>query len=255
MDKFEPIGNRDKRPLYVQIIKVLSKMIETGELPVGSQLPPQWQLAEMLEVSRGSLREAMGYLEEYGVVSREQGRGTFVTASRGPEFQGGIERLEPYRKVAGKAKRKHNVIERNVEIVLPSSDLKKHLEIDSDTELVKVEIIETVDNINTMYLVDYIVDDGEMGTKLISYSSSVLTYLIKDRKPRLSHAKSKILAISADSKVVAKLKIDEGHPILHFEETYYDVVGNMFGVGYTYHLPDHFYFNVIRRIPPYVLEK
>ncbi|HDN58834.1 MAG TPA: GntR family transcriptional regulator [Candidatus Marinimicrobia bacterium] len=249
MEKFESIGNRDKKPIYVQIIRVLTKMIENGDLPVGSQLPPQWQLAEMLEVSRASLREAMGYLEEHGVVSREQGRGTFVTASHGPEFLGGIERLEPFREVAKKANRNHNVVERSVDIVLPSSDLQKHLEIDSDTELVKVEVIEAVDDIHCMYLVDYIVDDDEMSTKLTSYSGSVLTYLVEDRKPRLSHTKSKILAVRADSKVAEKLKIDEGYPVLYFEETYYDVVGNVFGVGYTYHLTDQFYFNVIRRVP------
>jgi len=252
MGRFKPIDNRPKRSLYVQIIEVLSKMIETGELPVGSQLPPQWQLAEMLGVSRASLREAMGYLEEYGVVSREQGRGTFVTSSRGLEFQGGIEMLEPFREVAGKANTKHTVVERIVDTVLPSSDLQKHLEIDSNTELVKVEIIEAVNDIRCMYLFDYIVNDDEMSTKVISYSGSMLTYLIEKREPKLSHTKTKILAVSADSKVAAKLKIDEGDPILHFVESYYDVVGNMFGVGYVYHLTCQFYFTVIRRVPKYL---
>ena len=70
----------------------------------------------------------------------------------------------------------------------------------------------------------------------------------------LSSGTYSILKSSDNITVVsdAKLKINEGDPILHFVESYYDVVGNMFGVGYVYHLTCQFYFTVIRRVPKYL---
>lgn len=56
----------------------IQNMIQTGELPPGSVLPPQRALSERLNVSRGSLREALSVLEAIGMLRTEPRRGTFV---------------------------------------------------------------------------------------------------------------------------------------------------------------------------------
>ena len=45
----------------------------------GSALPPERELAEQFQVSRPSLREAIGNLQARGLVERKQGGGTFVS--------------------------------------------------------------------------------------------------------------------------------------------------------------------------------
>jgi GntR family transcriptional repressor for pyruvate dehydrogenase complex len=56
----------------------LEAMIRTGELEVGSRIPPERVLAQTLGVSRASLREALHELELRGLVERRPGRGTTV---------------------------------------------------------------------------------------------------------------------------------------------------------------------------------
>lgn len=57
---------------------LLTDIVE-GLHPAGTQLPPEAELARQTDVSRLTLREAIKSLQQRGVVSVEQGRGTFVT--------------------------------------------------------------------------------------------------------------------------------------------------------------------------------
>ena len=65
-------------PLYHQLRLALSEKIESGEWKSGYQLPPENALVEEFGVSRATVRQAMQFLENQGLVERIQGRGTFV---------------------------------------------------------------------------------------------------------------------------------------------------------------------------------
>lgn len=73
------------RPQYREIAERLQADILAGEWPLGSRLPPEKQLAESLNVSRFTIREALSLLEDKGLVSRKRRAGTIVTATRLPE--------------------------------------------------------------------------------------------------------------------------------------------------------------------------
>lgn len=54
------------------------EMINTQKLAPGSALPPERTLADLLDVSRPSLREALHILQAQGFVAIKHGQGTFV---------------------------------------------------------------------------------------------------------------------------------------------------------------------------------
>lgn len=56
----------------------LEKLIIDGEIEAGSKLPAERELAEVLGVSRVSIRQALRELEVRGMVDRAPGRGTTV---------------------------------------------------------------------------------------------------------------------------------------------------------------------------------
>lgn len=64
--------------LYQRVVKQVQDIIRDGLLQPGDKLPPERQLAEMLHVSRGSLREAILALESMGLVEPRHGEGTVV---------------------------------------------------------------------------------------------------------------------------------------------------------------------------------
>ena len=66
-------------PLYTQLVGIIKRSISTGALPVGSLLPSEAELCQALGVSRNTVRQAIGELEDEGLVIRKRGRGTFVS--------------------------------------------------------------------------------------------------------------------------------------------------------------------------------
>lgn len=62
------------------VVNGIKHMILNGELRPGERLPVEKELAERLDVSRGSLREGVRALSILGILNTRQGDGTYVTA-------------------------------------------------------------------------------------------------------------------------------------------------------------------------------
>src|SRR5512143_4358908 len=74
-----PSIDRDSyEPAYAQLVNILRYSAATGLLRPGDQLPSESQLCERYGVSPMTVRRAMNSLIDQGVVTAEQGRGTFV---------------------------------------------------------------------------------------------------------------------------------------------------------------------------------
>ena len=72
-------AQEDSRPLYRSLAEELSRRINTGELRPGARLPPERRLAEEHDVSRVTVRHAIGQLVRDGLVEQKRGSGTYVT--------------------------------------------------------------------------------------------------------------------------------------------------------------------------------
>ena len=64
--------------LYVKVAAQLSKLVSDGVILPGSRLPSERELAQKLNVSRPSVREAMIALELSGIVEIRTGSGVYV---------------------------------------------------------------------------------------------------------------------------------------------------------------------------------
>lgn len=68
---------------YRCVIDYFKKKIIDGELRPGEKLPPEREIAEQLNVSRNSVREAIRIMDMTGVITSQQGSGNYITC----EFQ------------------------------------------------------------------------------------------------------------------------------------------------------------------------
>lgn len=69
-----------------QVFKALKDDILSGKIKIGDKLPRQEELAAQFGVSRPVIREAQKKLSSIGLVSSQQGRGTFVCKSESDDL-------------------------------------------------------------------------------------------------------------------------------------------------------------------------
>lgn len=76
--------------LSASVAAQIEEMVASGQLQSGRRLPSERRLAELLGVSRGSVREAITELEVKGLVTRRPGSGTHIQRPSHSLFTGPI---------------------------------------------------------------------------------------------------------------------------------------------------------------------
>lgn len=70
--------SKDKAARYASIYNKILQMIQEGMYPEGSKLQSEPVLAEQMNVSRSTLRQALALLQEDGIIEARRGVGNFV---------------------------------------------------------------------------------------------------------------------------------------------------------------------------------
>src|SRR4051794_32327691 len=63
---------------YIQLATLFRRRIESGEWPLGEQIPTVDKLAGEYGVARATVRQALASLEDEGLIERLRAKGTFV---------------------------------------------------------------------------------------------------------------------------------------------------------------------------------
>lgn len=71
---------------YIQLATLFRRRIESGQWPVGAQIPTIEELAAECGVARATIRQALGLLEADRLVSRFRAKGTFVNQHRSDQL-------------------------------------------------------------------------------------------------------------------------------------------------------------------------
>ena len=77
------VDRTSRTPLHVQLAQQLEAAIQGGDLPVGSRLSNEVDLAEAYGLSRPTVRQAIARLVDQGLLVRKRGVGTQVVGNSG----------------------------------------------------------------------------------------------------------------------------------------------------------------------------
>lgn len=86
------IDFRSGVPIYVQIMDQVKHQVVSGGLKPGDQLPTVRALALELRVNFNTVARAYRLLDEAGIISTQQGRGTYILDTPSPEWTDKLKR-------------------------------------------------------------------------------------------------------------------------------------------------------------------
>lgn len=235
------------KSLTERITKNLRAMITTGNLKLGEKLPSEPELAKVMGVSRNSLREAIGLLENEGFLSRRQGIGTFITESL-PVIRGGIERLRgvvdfireqgytPGSKVTRFA-------------IQPCSEaIAEKLLISSGDEVTVLETTKTASG-HPVAICSDIIPNTYLRSKTDAekMQTSIFEALREIHGIDICFAECDIVPTVADEALASELDVPFGSPILLLESIHYDNLNRRVLFSRSYFPAGKFAFKLIRR--------
>ena len=213
--------------LVQRVANALRAEIASGRLKPGSRLINELALAQSLEISRPTLREAVRILAREGLLNIKHGIGTFV-ADEHRLVWGRLDSIRSFtdliRSVGGRPGDSHLT----VNCVPAAADIAEGLDIPPQTLVAKIDRVRLIDGAPLAVASEYVLlPKGQKDFERIrAFKGGSLYNFVRERcGMTLSRSTVTIAALPADAARAKLLKVRRGTPLLLLREPHFDVNG------------------------------
>ena len=229
-----------------RLYEILSQIIQSKE--PGERLPSEPELSRQLGVSRATLRESMRTFETQGLIHRRQGSGTFVSRPS-KIIESGLEVLESIDTLAMRIGLPVASDQLHIEVRSASEEEAQKLEIPVGNEITSISRVIMAEGKPAAYLVDVLPKELLTPNEIEDrFSGSVLDFLMQKNDPQPASSRCEIQSVTASSEIAHSLAIQTGDVLLCFEALLYSIDGLVMDYSFSYFLPGHFRFHVVRKV-------
>jgi GntR family transcriptional regulator len=237
-----------KRPSLVeQVRESLLGDLMSGNLEPGAKLANENELAERFDVSRSTIREAVGGLMDAGYLVRRHGSGTYVTSS--PRTRHPLDTTVSYTAMIRASGRTpaETVVSKTVRA--PAPDERELLGLTVAESVVDVERVRLADRRPVIYSRDRI-PAGLLGEYTEeSLDGSLYAILARTGHP-VASATAQLIPTIANARLARLLIVKRGTPLLHIDQVDFDDRGRAVMLSHEWHVADAFDLVVNRRASP-----
>jgi GntR family transcriptional regulator len=230
-------------------VQELTEAIERGVYQPGSPLPSETDLAEQLDVSRATLREALRTLEDRQLIVRRHGRGTFV--SQAP-IGNDLRRNFGITAMIRAAGYQPDTADRQVAAGPVSRDVAGQLGLAIGEPVTTLRRTRLADKrpvvLSTEVLPARILSAAE-AEQIGTAHQSLYTYLYRSRGIGISRGLAELTPVKATAELAAALDVKRGSLLLCITQVDFDEAGKAVMYSTEHHLPDWVQFS-IERIGP-----
>ena len=210
-------------PLHLQVRDRLTDAILSGELPAGTVLPAELELAQSYGIAVGTLRRALSVLTEEGVLARRRRTGTVVTG-RAPQL--GLRFLIRYFRLHGLDGGLVQARSQSLSVSIAPATLAeaRALDLSEGAPLCRFRRLRLVEDVPVM-IDDYAVQAARLsGPVPDTVPAQLYLHLDQVHGLRLA-AVRELLSAELCPQAAAALGLPDGAPLLRIDETAYDAAG------------------------------
>jgi len=227
-------------PLYTQIADILRNRILQGAYQPNEQMPSESELMAAFDVSRITVRQALGNLQSEGLIFRIPGKGTFVSSPRAFQDLGSLQGFGTAMRELGYET--HSKV-LSVRTIVPPQHVRDRLASSGRvTELRRLRFLNRAPiSLDVSYLPSAI---GQRVAKADLANRDVFAVLENDCQIALGHADLQMCSILATDELRRMLSLEEGAPILFIERVIHTSDGAPLEYEELYYRGDAFQFKV-----------
>jgi len=225
LDQLVDIDRSSPVPLYFQVAQRLQELIEAGKIPSGTRLDNEIVLAEQLGISRPTVRQAMQYLVEKGLLSRKRGVGTSVVNNR---VRRKVERTSLFEDLQRSGRRPRTEV-LSCELVEAPEEVATALGLEPGTEVLAIERLRFADDEPLAILRNHILAD--LGVTAEGLASRGLYQLLRAAGTEVKSAEQTVGARKATPAEAGLLHESRGATLLTVHRTAYDGSGRPIEFG------------------------
>jgi len=241
------INKLNRLPMSSVVKDKLEQMVKDNKLSPGSKLPVETELANMLGVSRSSLREAFHILEEEGVIVRRHGIGTFiregVCPARNPlQVNFGVsEIIESTGLRAG-------TTELQIVRDKANSFISERLKIDKGSSIVILKRVRTAGEKPIVYSTDILSETALGGVNIPeSFRGSLYKFLERKCGQKIDYGIAKTIPTLANAEICQKLEVSPKSVFLLISQIDYNIENQPIVYTEEYWRPDLIEFTIFRK--------
>lgn len=205
-------------PLYMQLREWMEQRILAGDWPPGTKLKAEAELADELELARGTVRKAIEELSAAGLLTRTHGRGTFVSPR--PVEQPLAQRLVTHSEalLAQGISFETQVLECGV---VPASALvASRLQLSPGAPVLHLARVRTSGDDALILLHNYVVYSVCPGIERCDFAHLRLFQVLEEQYGlQLASAHRTFQAQVAEEAVAAALQMEAGDAVMHMMQT------------------------------------
>ncbi|WP_018665336.1 GntR family transcriptional regulator [Heyndrickxia acidiproducens] len=211
------MNNEISAPLYMQVQTVLEEKIRKGEWEKNFQLPSERELAKQFNVSTITVKRAVLELVNKGLLYRQRGKGTFVTAENNEKD---LYNLIAFESRNNKQDHPHSLLYSELEAA--GSSIAKKMNIRSETLVYKFSRLKLEENHPVAIEYSYISYSLCPDFDVKQTENNLIFHVLKDDYGvHLSRARIYFSSELPDSEEAEILQIEKNNPLFILERYTY----------------------------------
>lgn len=227
---------------YQAIAEDLQKKIDEGVYKADDQLPLSSELEVQYGASKMTVKRALDYLVQQGLIVKRRGSGTFVKGLAFSDLDKLIRHSRSQILGMSAAYSGHR-IESCVlafEIIPAPADVAARLRLEPDAFVYHIVRVRTLDGSPRSFERSYMPIERIPGLRRQHAEHSIFAYVRNELHLHIQSSHRLVKVRRATPQEEAELQLPNGSPVAVVHETYYLSNGQPFNYSITTHEPDHF---------------